>query len=400
MTPAAIRNGRYRARTTRETIAAVDRLRGAFGITRLADITGLDRIGVPVFQAVRPNARSVSVSLGKGLDSDAARASALMEAAELAHAETLDLPTLFAATAQLPPDESPRTLNTWPRMRRRLSRGTRIHWVKARELATGKAAWVPRELVRIDCLDSGCADAAYFARSSNGLASGNVRAEAILAALCEVIERDALAQWQALPLEQRADTRLVLDKTGDARCRALVRRFAQRKIALAVWDATSDVAVPCFVARIADGADAPHAIAGSFWGAGCHPDPAIAFVRAVTEAAQSRLTLIAGARDDLERADYAEEPDAIGAALDRWEEAQAARRLGDIVPLRAATTAGAAAALVARLRGAGFDRIFVADLSRPGRAIAVVRAIVPGLKAAGAQVGMPEGARRSRARAA
>jgi ribosomal protein S12 methylthiotransferase accessory factor YcaO len=46
------------------------------GITRLGNITGLDRIGIPVAIAVRPNSRSVSVSQGKGLELPQALASA------------------------------------------------------------------------------------------------------------------------------------------------------------------------------------------------------------------------------------------------------------------------------------------------------------------------------------
>ncbi len=63
----------------------VDRLRPVFsqlGITRLARVTNLDRIGIPVFLAVRPNARTLAVTQGKGIDDEAARASALMDAAE------------------------------------------------------------------------------------------------------------------------------------------------------------------------------------------------------------------------------------------------------------------------------------------------------------------------------
>jgi ribosomal protein S12 methylthiotransferase accessory factor len=389
---------RYRARSTRGTIAAVDRLRADLGITRLADITGLDRIGVPVFQAIRPDSRSVSVSLGKGLDADAARASALMEAAELAHAEAVDLPTITASTAALPSDENPRTLNDWPRMRRRLSRHTPLDWIRARDLVRGDTVWVPRELVRMDCLDTRCADARHFVRTSNGLASGNGQADAIVAALCEVIERDALALWEATPRRRRR--RLVLESVTDARCRTLVRRLAARKIALSVWDTTSDVGVPCCVASIADRADARHALAGTFWGAGCHLDRGVAFVRAVTEAAQSRLTLIAGARDDLELADYGGESDAITDVVGLWEEARAGRRFGEICSLRATSASGAVAVLVAQLRGAGFDRIFIVDLSKPGRAIAVVRAIVPGLETADPDRLMLEGARLRRRRTA
>jgi ribosomal protein S12 methylthiotransferase accessory factor len=384
----------YRARSARETIATVDRLRGQLGITRLADITGLDRIGVPVFQAIRPASHSVSVSLGKGFDEDAARASALMEAAELAHAEAFDLPTLTASTAQLPAD--PRTLNDWPRMRRRLTRDTTLTWVKARDLVSRSDVWVPRELVRMDCLDSGCADARYFVRASNGLASGNRRADAIIAALCEVVERDALALWQETPRRHR----LMLRTVTDARCRALVRRFALHKVALSVWDATSDIGVPCFVARITDRADAPHALAGTFWGSGCHLHRDIALVRALTEAAQSRLNLISGARDDITPADYSARSDAIDAAIDLWEDTRATRRFGDVVTHRATSAATAVALLVAQLRQAGFDRIFVADLSRPGHGIAVVRAIVPGLEVSDPDGQTLKGARLRQAQAA
>lgn len=50
------------------TVARLRPLQAAMGITRLADVTGLDRIGVPVFAAIQPNARSVAVSQGKGYD--------------------------------------------------------------------------------------------------------------------------------------------------------------------------------------------------------------------------------------------------------------------------------------------------------------------------------------------
>ena len=64
---------------------------------------------------------------------------------------------------------------------------------------------------------------------------------------------------------------------NDARGAALVQRFAARKVALSVWDATSDIGVACFVASIADRADTPHPLPGTFWGAGCHLDPRVAF---------------------------------------------------------------------------------------------------------------------------
>ena len=62
-----------------ETLSRYRPLALRMGITRLGNITGLDRIGIPVAVAVRPNSRSVSVSQGKGVDLTQAITSALME---------------------------------------------------------------------------------------------------------------------------------------------------------------------------------------------------------------------------------------------------------------------------------------------------------------------------------
>ena len=78
--PKRFRRGTHRVADPRETLARVRPYMARMGITRLGNITGLDRIGIPVAIAVRPNSRSVSVSQGKGLDLAQAMASALMEA--------------------------------------------------------------------------------------------------------------------------------------------------------------------------------------------------------------------------------------------------------------------------------------------------------------------------------
>src|SRR5215470_16618299 len=87
--PKTFRRGTHRTVAPEETLARVRPHMAAFGITRLGNITGLDRIGIPVAVAVRPNSRSVSVSQGKGLELPQAMASALMEACEGFHAEEI-----------------------------------------------------------------------------------------------------------------------------------------------------------------------------------------------------------------------------------------------------------------------------------------------------------------------
>ena len=59
------------------------------GVTRVGEVTHLDRIGLPVFQAVRPMSRSLAVHQGKGRCEADARISAVMEAIEGACAESV-----------------------------------------------------------------------------------------------------------------------------------------------------------------------------------------------------------------------------------------------------------------------------------------------------------------------
>ena len=64
-----------------------------------------------------------------------------------------------------------------------------------------------------------------------------------------------------------------------------------------MWDMTSDVGIPVYCCSIKD--TNPFGPIQSFGGSGCHLSKEIALSRALTEAAQSRLTFIAGSRDDL-----------------------------------------------------------------------------------------------------
>src|SRR5688500_1240521 len=95
------RDGTHRLVSPRETVERVRPFMARMGITRIADVTGLDSIGIPVVMVVRPNSRSVAVSQGKGLDVWAAKASGLMESVEGYHAEYMTLPLKYCSYAEL-----------------------------------------------------------------------------------------------------------------------------------------------------------------------------------------------------------------------------------------------------------------------------------------------------------
>src|SRR5262249_27496119 len=96
ITPKVLRQGTHRSQSLDYTLNRALRLAPVMGITRIANVTGLDVIGVPVVMVCRPNSRSVAVSQGKGIDLTSARASGVMEATELYHAETITLPMRLA----------------------------------------------------------------------------------------------------------------------------------------------------------------------------------------------------------------------------------------------------------------------------------------------------------------
>ncbi|MCB1990264.1 MAG: YcaO-like family protein, partial [Geminicoccaceae bacterium] len=115
-----------------------------------------------------------------------------------------------------------------------------------------------------------------------------------------------------------------------------------------------------------------------FVGHGTAPDAMLAVMRALTEAVQSRLAVIQGARDAFNRApaaDHAARPFA-------WLADFTAQQLlpFDAVPTFESTDLAADLDFLLRqLARVGLDRVIVADLTRPDLDIPVVRVRVPGL---------------------
>jgi ribosomal protein S12 methylthiotransferase accessory factor len=120
-----------------------------------------------------------------------------------------------------------------------------------------------------------------------------------------LIERDAMALWKMQTAEEQDRTRLRNASVDDPVCLRLIRQFEAAEIDPLIWDVTSDLGVPAFRVLIFDRwAQSELAALPVAFGAGCHPERGVALTRALTEAAQSRLTTISGARDDFARRTY------------------------------------------------------------------------------------------------
>lgn len=375
------RCGTHRSRSARETVERVERVAPALGITRVANVTGLDFIGIPVVTVCRPNARSLSVSQGKGLTLDAAKASGLMESVELFHAERIAAPVRFASYDELSLRQTVVDVSRLPRPRESpFHDHLRILWLEALDLISDRSVWIPFELVHLDCTRPAPPGSGSFRSSSNGLASGNDRWEAINHAICEVLERDALSRFGALSADQQDARRVDLATVDDPGCRDLLARYEAANVFAAVWDTTGPTGVASFLSGIA--VDADRSVPGSrlYYGMGCHPGRGIALSRALTEAAQGRLTMISGSRDDAVRTLYvlAADADRASRERDRFDRAVPRRTFSAAPTWESDDLAEDGRWLLARLSDGGFDQALAVDLTIPGLDIPVMYIAVPG----------------------
>ncbi len=273
------------------------------GITRVARQTGLDRIGIPCWAAFRPNSRHLAGSQGKGLTDAAACISAAMEAVEGAIAEA-PVGARRLATA----DEFSAAGEAWFNPERWLPYGTAfdttlpITWIAGTDLFTGNTRWLPLDIVDMEGEHS---ELKGVCKNTNGLASGNGVDEAIFHALCELVERDATTLWGFIPEDAALLTAIAPEAFGDPIVDGLIAQIAASGMRLRLFDQTSDLGIPVIMAVLGP---ANH---GGFVGEleiaagyGAHPVAARAAIRAITEAAQSRVTSIAASRDDIHSAAF------------------------------------------------------------------------------------------------
>ncbi|MDF5759110.1 YcaO-like family protein [Spongiactinospora sp. TRM90649] len=283
--------GTDRAGDPAATLEMATRAARHAGVTRVADITWLDTIGIPTYQAIRPASQTLAVSQGKGITPELAKLSALMEAVELWHAEQPMPADVTAAPREVAAELSYDVRALTPATPSVLHDGLPLEWVMARSLADGSGTLVPKDTVGLSLARRTGWNPPVFFASSNGLASGNTLIESVLHALYEVIERDAMtAALGTGEMGERADPRTL----GSAVVAELCDLIERAGVRLEVRSVPSPTGLPCFLARITCD-DYPPA----FTGFGCHLSSEIALTRAVTEAAQTRLGYIAGSRDDL-----------------------------------------------------------------------------------------------------
>ncbi|MER7674410.1 YcaO-like family protein [Kitasatospora sp. NPDC096128] len=282
--------GTHRAVSPETTWARIAPRLGDYGITRVADVTRLDVIGIPVFLAVRPASETLAVSQGKGATPLLAKLSAVMESIELWHAERPTLPSFKAPTTALDLPYALDDLNL--RMSAPWMNELRLSWVHARSLIDDRSIPVPLDLVRLSYSGSHFWRPRLFQTSSTGLASGNNSTEACLHGLYEAVERDVMARRLG---PDHAEPQVIDPSTiDDDHVCSLIDRLRSAGVEIEIVCLPNRFGVPTFAAYVWSTLF-PIVCAGS----GSHLNADVALSRALTEAVQSRLTEISSTRDDI-----------------------------------------------------------------------------------------------------
>ena len=292
------RAGTHRTQSPAATFEAVRPYLGRAGVTRIADVTGLDHIGVPTTLALRPNAPTMACSSGKGVTLEQAYVSGAMEAFELHAAETAELTPIRAsyndmarsypmpAVANLPLTKQSVFTVEWP-----------YQWCLGWDLISQTEVPVPMALVGMS-RRSMFGSLRAFLVSSNGLGAGNSVLEAVASGLYEVLERDGVACHYYAALHKQQPIPVVPDDVlrQYPLIAGVLDTCERAKVGVVVQQCIVDTNVPIYNAFVFDRVDREVPVTR---GSGAHLDPEIAVLRAITEALQGRLNFIAGSRDDI-----------------------------------------------------------------------------------------------------
>ncbi len=357
------------------TLLYARQLAAAAGISEVSDITDLDVLDVPVWVSVRPNARGESFTFGKGLHHVEAEIGAYMEALEFFSAEPGNgqVSTRWGSARDVSGAEraNDAILDFAPLLHRTVDLDASLLLASVQNLETGDDCTIPAELIYYPAPDVG---QSLFGSSTNGLASGSSVLEASIQALLELIERDI---WSFELV--RSSSRLVDPASLPDNVREIVERAERQGLQLKVRTVLNDYGLPFFVAFVFDVNNPSRRTFNGGWACDLNRD--IALVRAVAEAAQSRVAFIHGGRKVPASQVTDSAPDETKLVRQHMQGVSDSRQkilLRDVPdPAFAGTQEQQLDLLISRLRRVVQQPIYRVVLTSPESPLQVVRLVVP-----------------------
>lgn len=286
-----------RTRSAEESLILASAIAEHMGVTRVTDITWLDKIGMPVYAGIRPFAAkgSLNVHNGKGMKPNEAKIGAFMESIEfslaegLKHQQEIKKYRLRDIQDSLPPGLAFTSFGA--KLGVTFTPDEEIYCVLATDIISGQKGLIPAELV-FHPVNLAGQRSLYGGTTTNGLCSGNSRLEAIIHGVCEVLERDVksfdIINDDSCPVDINTEPEAI---------KALRKKIENAGLILSLRKTPNEFNLPYFSAFVLEPDNqSPISVADGY---GLHPVAEIAATRAITEAAQSRLTHIHGGRDDI-----------------------------------------------------------------------------------------------------
>ncbi len=364
-------DGTHRAISPAETLLSVSPLMDEIGVEEMTDITPSDRLGIPCFSVYRPRAPrgGVRYHAGKGKDPVQAKVSAMMEAVEQYSAEYRMDQMEYAAYEDLPLHQTVNPADLI--LPRNLQEREKLHWSPALDLLSGDEVRVPSNAV-FHPYDTMGMTFPLFQSDTNGLASGNVKEEALLHAMLEVMNRDGMS---IAGRTRSMGKRLEIDLPCPAH--SIREKMESAGIEIHLWLLSGKTRIPTIAAAADDTVTKDPELL--VMGSGTHPDPSVAALGALTEIAQIRALYLSGVRENPDRKSLVER--AGYERMKRINREWFAR--AEEVPLssledRSTPYLDDDIRLVIDELRPHAERVCVCDLTRT--AIPVVRVIVPGFE--------------------
>jgi thioglycine synthase len=417
-----------RVKSVEDTLAQIIPVCNRIGLTRISDITCMDRLYIPNYSAILPGTEdSIWVYGGKGTTRIHARASAMMESIERYCSLSSTSHRCFTQGTYLQLSKKYKVLHpdevVEPVVPTYSDRNSILDFVQGFDLLNNERVLVPAQLVFSKYSAKSPSVYAFPHSHTNGLASGNGLEEAVCHALCEVIERDAASigdlcassipysilekisnslrnvENGKYPLTQKLVNEFVDDSSifpdvniseiamESEQIGFLVKKFSGAGLSLLIKDITqNDIGIPTFVASSVEWVSSNYGYFAK--GYGTHPDSKIALIRAITELSQTRAANIQGARDDLKKIGYKENDEIYKR---KWHFISSSSSLtkkfvngtiefSEIKSYVNKDILDDIKVILNKLKKAGLKRVIIVDLTDPNLGIPVVRAIVPGLE--------------------
>jgi thioglycine synthase len=421
-----------RARSIQDTLAEIIPICTKIGVTRISDISFMDKLYIPNYSAVLPGTDDIIwVYGGKGITRLHAKASALMEAIERYSSLSSCSPRSFIQGSYLQlshsynkvlhPDEVVEAVDQDYDERDYI-----LDFLTGFDLLANEEVLVPAEIALYRHSSKHPINSVFSHSHTNGLASGNVLEEAICHALCEVIERDAVSiadlcascipynilvtmidslkqeKGYGYPLNKILVEDTFVDDSSIfpdvdiseiaeefEPIKRLVKRFTDSNVPLLIKDITQkDISIPTILASSSEWITHDYGYFAK--GYGTHPDARIALIRAITELSQTRAVNIQGARDDLKKIQYKENEEIhkrkwqfMPASSSLRSENNSSNKIIDFFEITTHMNYDIKddiKLILDYLDRAGLKRAIIVDLTNPNIGIPVIRAIVPGLE--------------------